>query len=151
MRQVTALVVLLAWVVAGVSTGAQTQTWVVIEAGGSERGAFVPRSAPSTEGGPSVGVYLFDRKDVRTRDGQALTGFEFLGWTEGAATRVQVFALVPKDGVPDTYLPMGDARNLQRRDCASYLVVTGQSQTIAEMTALGVPPMVLRTAMRNVQ
>lgn len=63
----------------------------------------------------------------------------------------RVFALVPKDGVPNTYMPNGDAKNLQRRDFASYLVVTGQSQTIAEMTALGVPPMVLRTVMRDVQ
>lgn len=151
MRRMLALVTAIACGLAGMSTWAQQHTWVVIEAGGQERGAFVPGSAPYTKHGPSVDVFLFDRKDVRTREGQALTGFEFIGWTEGAATRVQVFALVPKNGVPNTYLPKGDARNLQRRDFASYLVVAGQPQSIAEMTALGVPPMVLRTAMREVQ
>ncbi len=151
MRQTAALVVSIAWVLAGVSIGAQTQTWVVIEAGGNERGAFVPRSAPYTEGGPTVGVYLFDRQNVRTSDGQALTGYEFLGWTEGTGIRVQVFALVPKEGVPSTYTPNGDAMNLQRRDFASYLVRPGQSQSITEMTALGIPPMALRAALRDVR
>lgn len=149
MRRIFALVIAVACGLAATPTGAQQHIWVVIEAGGHERGAFVSRSAPYTEGGPSVGVYLFDRKDVRTRDGQALTGFEFLGWTEGVGTRVQVFALVPKDGMPNTYLP--DPKNLRRRDFASYLVVAGQSQSIVEMTALGVPPMVLRTSMRDGQ
>src|SRR5258705_12121980 len=102
MRQVAALVVSIASVLAAASISAQTPTWVVIEAGGSERGAFIPRSAPYNEGGPTVGVYLFDRQNVRMSNGEALTGFEFLGWTEGTGIRVQVFALVPKEGAPNT-------------------------------------------------
>lgn len=131
------------------STWAQERTWVTIDAAGKERGAFVPRDMPYTQGGPSVGVYLFDRQNVRTPDGQALTGFEFIGWTEGAATRVQVFALVPRDGVPNTYMPEGDPRNLVRRDFASYPLAPGQSQSIEEMRALGIEPMVLRSVVRN--
>ena len=148
MRQIAALVVSIAWVLAGASTWAQTQTWIVIEAGGNERGAFVPRSAPYTEGGPTVGVYLLDRQNVRTADGEALTGFEFCGWTEGTGIRVRVFALVPKEGEQNIYMPNGDAKNLQRRDFASYLVGPEESQSITEMTTLGIQPMVLRAALR---
>jgi hypothetical protein len=151
MRQMAALVVSITWVLAGALGWAQTQTWIVIEAGGKERGAFVPRTSPYTEGGPTVGVYLFDRQNVRTGDGDALTGFECLGWIEGTAIRVQVFALVPKTGQPNTYMPNGDAKNLQRRDFASYLVRPGQSRSITEMKALGIEPLVLRAAVRDVR
>jgi hypothetical protein len=151
MYRIAALIVSIAGALGGASAWAQTQTWVVIEAGGKERGAFVPRSAPYTEGGPAVGVYLSDRQNLRTRDGEALTGFEFLGWTDGTGIRVQVFALVPRDGAPNTYMPNGDASNLQRRDFATYLVGPGQSQSITEMRALGIQPMVLRAALRDVR
>jgi len=149
MRTSIALIVSLVCVCAGTLTFAQQQTWIVIEAGGAERGGFVPKNAPYTEGGPTVGVYLFDRQNVRMPDGLALTGFEFLGWAEGTATRVQVFALVPKESVPNTYMPNGDAKNLRRRDFASYLVASGQSQAITEMTNVGIQPMVLRATLRD--
>ena len=132
----------------GPSMRAQARTWIRIDADGKERGSFVPRTAPYTKDGPSVGVYLVDRQDVRTPDGRALTGFEFIGWTEGAATRVVVFALVAKDGVPNTYLPDGDAGNLTRGDFATYLLRPGDSRSITEMKALGIEPMVLRSVNR---
>jgi hypothetical protein len=150
MRQITiGSFIAIALLVSGSRTWAQERTWITITAAGTERGGFVPRDVPYTQGGPSVGVYLFDRQDVRMPDGQALTGFDFIGWREGAATRVQVFALLPKAGMPNTYLPGGDNRNLARRDFASYLVRPDGSQPIAEMSALGIPPMVLRSVVRN--
>ena len=57
--------------VSGSRTWAQERTWITITAADTERGAFVPRDMPYTQGGPSVGVYLVDRKDVRMPDGQA--------------------------------------------------------------------------------
>ena len=135
--------------VSGSLMWAQELTWVTIDAGGTERGAFVPRNTPYTQGGPSVGVYLLDRQDVRMPDGLVLTGFDFIGWREGGATRVQVFALVPKDGVPNTYLPDGDPRNLTRRDFANYLVGSGDSRAITEMRALGIDAMTLRSVART--
>jgi hypothetical protein len=126
----------------------EPQTWLVIEANGQERGGFVPKRAPYTQGGPTVGVYLFDQQNVRMQDGQALTGFEYLGWTEGTDTRVVVYALVPKEGAPNVYMPGGDAANLQRRDFATYAVASGQSQAVSEMRSLGIEPMVLRATSR---
>src|SRR5262245_42640947 len=131
------------------TTWTQGRTWITITAAGTERGGFVPRDVPYAQGGPSVGVYLFDRQAIRMPNGHALTCFDFIGWSEAAATRVQVFALVPKDGMPNTYLPGGDNRNLARRDFASYLVRPGESQRISEMSALGIPPMVLQSLDRN--
>ena len=128
---------------------AQEQTWITIATSGKERGAFVPRHQPYTQGGPAVSVYLFDQKDVRTPAGEALTGFDFIGWIEGNATRVQVFALVPNDGAPNTFMPGGDSRNLIRRDFASYLLEAGQSQPIIEMRTLGIEPMVIRSVNRS--
>jgi hypothetical protein len=142
-------VIAIALLVSGSRMWAQERTWITITVAGMERGGFVPRDVPYTQRGPSVGVYLFDRQDVRMPDGQALTGFDFIGWREGAATRVQVFALVPKSGTPNTYLPGGDSRNLDRRDFASYLVRPDEAQPIAEMSTLGIPPMVLRSVVRN--
>ena len=139
----------MALVLSASSTWAQRRTWITIDAAGKERGAFVPRAVPYTQGGPSVGVYLVDRQDVRMPDGRILTGLDFIGWSEGAGTRVQVFALVPKDGIPNTYLPGGDARNLVRRDYATYRLAPGQSRPIAEMRALGIEPMVVRSVART--
>jgi hypothetical protein len=62
--------------------GQQTQTWITIAANGIERGGFVPRDTPYSQGGPAVSVYVLDRQDVRTGDGLSITGFEFIGWAE---------------------------------------------------------------------
>src|SRR5690349_21104632 len=71
------------------------ETWIMIQSGGKEQGAFVPQLRPYTEGGPAVSVYL-KNKNVRTKDGLVVTGFEFIGWKEASANRVLVFALVPR-------------------------------------------------------
>jgi hypothetical protein len=124
---------------------------ITISANGIERGSFVPRPTPYTQGGPAVQVYLFDQRNVRTADGLVITGFEFIGWTEGEATRVLVFALVPQKGAPNTYLPNGDADLLTRRDFATYRIGMDQEVAVAEMRGLGIEPMILaaRTAPAN--
>src|SRR4030095_15715811 len=76
----------------------QADTFISITAGAVQRGGFIPRPTPYSQGGPAVSVYLIDQKDVRTSDGLVITGFEFIGWTEGDATSVQIFALVPQKG-----------------------------------------------------
>ena len=121
----------------------QTQTVIGITANGIERGSFIPRDTPYTQGGPAVGVYLVDRRDIRTSDGLVVTGFEFIGWTEGDATRVQVFALVPRKGAPNTYMPNGNPDLLERRDFASYRILSDQGIGIQEMRSLGLEPMIL--------
>jgi hypothetical protein len=124
-------------------------TWIVVKTFGTERASFVPREMPYFQGGPSVSVYLIDqrsrqpRDNVRLQDGLIVTGFEFIGWTEGDRTRVQVFALVPSKDAPNTYMPGGKPELLQRRDFASYQISRGDSVAIDEMTALNIEPMVL--------
>lgn len=122
----------------------QADTLISISAGSVERGGFIPRPVPYSEGGPAVSVYLIDHKDVRTTDGLVITGFEFIGWTEGDGTRIQVFALVPRKGAPNTYLPNGDGDLLERRDFASYRIFRDQGIAIGEMRDLGVDPMIIR-------
>ena len=56
---------------------------------------------------------------------------------------------MPKGGTPNTYMPGGDHRNLARRDFATYLVRPDKAQPIAEMSALRIPPMVLRSVVRS--
>jgi hypothetical protein len=121
----------------------QPDTFITISAGAVQRGGFIPRSTPYTQGGPAVSVYLFDRKDIRTSDGLIITGFEFIGWAEGDGTRVLVFALVPQKGAPNTYMPNGTADLLERRDFATYQILRDQGVAIAEMRDLGLEPMIL--------
>jgi hypothetical protein len=125
--------------------GAQTQsdTFVSITAGSIQRGGFIPRTTPYTQGGPAVSVYLFDQRNVRTSDGLVITGFEFIGWAEGDGTRVLVFALVPQKGAPNTYMPDGKAESLERRDFATYRILHDQGVAVVEMRDLGVEPMIL--------
>ena len=125
------------------------ETWIVVQADGKERAAFLPAAQPYTEGGPAVSVYLMDRKDVRTKDGLVVTGFEFIGWKEASTNRVVVFTLVPREGAPNTYMPNGDEKNLRRQDFATYTVGAEELRRVEEMKALGIEPMVLRTAMRK--
>ena len=140
------LMAVLALVGSIVSPGAaqmQSETFISITAGSIQRGGFIPRSNPYTDGGPAVSVYLLDRKDVRTGDGLVITGFEFIGWAEDDGTRVQVFALVPQEGAPNTYLPNGDHELLARRDFASYRILRDQGVAVAEMRDLGLEPMLV--------
>ena len=123
--------------------GQQPDTWITITANGIQRGGFIPRSAPYMQGAPAVSVYLIDPQDVRTADGLVVTGFEFIGWTESDATRVQVFLLVPRIGAPNTYLPGGGDQLLERRDFATYRILRDQGVAVTEMRELGIEPMIL--------
>jgi hypothetical protein len=126
----------------------QEETWVVVQAGGKERAAFVPAVKPYTEGGPAVSVYL-EKRNIRTKEGLVVTGFEFIGWKEASTNRVLVFALVPREDAPNAYMPDGDEKNLRPQDFATLTVKDGQSLPIEEMKALGIEPMVLRAAPRK--
>ena len=122
------------------------ETWIVVQADGKDRAAFVPELKPYTQGGPAVSVYL-NREDVRTKDGLVVTGFEFIGWKEASTNRVMVFALIPREDATNTYMPDGDEKNLRRRDFATYTVRRGQTP-VEEMKTLGIKPMVLRAEAR---
>lgn len=123
--------------------GAASPGTVQVYAGGKLRGAFEPRGAPYGTDGPSVSVYL-ERRDVKTADGQVVTGLEFIGWQEGEGVRVQVFLLVPAIGVPNTYLPDGKAERLARRYFSSVLLAKGDELALSKMQELGVEPMNVR-------
>jgi hypothetical protein len=128
--------------------GQTSQTWISISADGQERGAFAPRPAPYTNGGPSVSVALWEQQGVRGPDGLIITAFEFIGWREGDSTRVQVFALVPRKDAPNVYRPALEGDLLERRDFATYAVGPGQKVEIAEMKPLGAPAMTLISELR---
>jgi hypothetical protein len=123
--------------------GAASPGTVQVYAGGKLRGAFEPRGEPYGTDGPSVSVYL-ERRDVKTADGQVVTGLEFIGWREGEGVRVQVFLLVPAIGVPNTYLPDGKAERLARRYFSSVLLARGDQLVLSKMQELGVEPMNVR-------
>jgi hypothetical protein len=116
---------------------------VQVYAGGKLRGAFEPRGEPYAADGPSVSVYL-EKRDVKTPDGQALTGFELIGWREGQGVRVQVFLLVPAKGEANAYLPEGKAERLARRHFSSMLLAKGDEVLLTKMRELGLEPMKLR-------
>jgi len=117
---------------------------VEIYANGERRAALTARPAPYTTNGPSVSVYLLDKKDAKTPDGRIVTGFRFIAWDEGDATRVVVFALVPRAGARNVYLPGGRDSNLARRDFSTHLIPTNGQVIVSQMKELGVAPMELR-------
>jgi len=128
--------------------GAGPETWIVVKSGGKDRVAFSPATEPYTEGGPAVRVFL-EKTDARTRDGLVVTGFEFIGWKEASTNRVLVFALIPRDGAPNTYMPDGDEKNLRRQDFAALTMRDGQTLPIEGMKVLGIEPMILRATVRK--
>jgi hypothetical protein len=135
---------LLAISMAGLAlVGAAAVGTVQVYAGGKLRGAFEPRGEPYATDGPSVSVYL-EKRNVKTSDGQAVTGFEFIGWQEGQGVRVQVFLLVPAKGAANTFLPDGKAELLARRYFSTVLLARGDEVVLAKMQELGVEPMKLR-------
>lgn len=108
----------------------------------SQAGSFIPSPVPSIQGGHSASVYLLSGQDVRTTDGLRIIGFSFVGWVEGDATRVQVFALVPRGGAPDVDLRYRPEL-LDGREFASYRISAGETIAITEMRSLGIDPMML--------
>lgn len=143
MARLMAVLVLVGSLVSPGAAQMQSDTFISITAGSIQRGGFVPRLTPYTQGGPAVSVYLFDQRNVRTSDGLVITGFEFIGWAEGDGTRVLVFALVPRNGTPNTYMPNGTDDLLTRREFATYRILRDQGVAVAEMRDIGVEPMIL--------
>ena len=124
---------------AGVASAEAVQVY----AEGKLRGAFEPRGEPYAADGPSVSVYL-EKREVKTADGQVLTGFEFIGWREGQGVRVQVFFLVPAKGEANAYLPEGKVERLARRHFSSVLLAKGDEVLLTKMRELGLEPMKVR-------
>ena len=128
-------------------TLAQTdKTQVVVDAPAAPgwspvRASFVPRDVPYFEAGPSVSVPAV-RSDARLPDGQIVSGFAFIGWSEGDSTRVMVFALTAPKGATNTYMPSG-SHDFERRDFATYRIASGGSVQVAEMRTLGLEPITL--------
>ena len=129
-------------------TESATGDTLEILANGKRRGGLTPRAEPYTSGGPSVAVYLVDQKNVRTADGEVVTGFEFTAWREGQGTRVLVRVLVPRSGAPNTYLPGGRPENLARRDFSTHFLAASDELSVTRMQELGVVPMVVRSLAR---
>ncbi len=123
--------------------GAGSTGTVQIYADGKLRGAFEPRGEPYASDGPSVLLYL-EKQDVKTADGQVVTGFEFIGWPAGQGIRVQVLLLVPAKGEADSFLPEGRAERLAHRYFTSVLLAKGDEVVLSKMQKLGVTPMKLR-------
>ncbi len=134
----------LAAAIAGIClVGAASAGTVYIYADGKLRGAFEPRGEPYATDGPSVSVYL-EKRDVRTTDGQVVSGFEFIGWPEGQGVRVQVLILVPAKGEANSYVPEGKTERLARRYFISVLLAKGDEVVLAKMRELGLEPMKVR-------
>lgn len=117
---------------------------------GGLRGLLEPKTEPYFSDGASVSVFLLgkqalsDNQDVKTADGKVVTGFKFIGWHEGQGTRVMAFVLIPREGVDNTYLPDGDAKNLMPREFSTHLVGPTGEVPVSKMRELGLEPMVLR-------
>jgi len=124
--------------------GAAFGATVEIFAGGKLRGAFTPRAEPYSTGGPSARVSLFDNQTVKTADGKAVSGFEFVGWREGKRTRVKVFVLLPGKGQANTYIPGDQPERMARREFSSHLLGPADDVAISKMKELGLAPMLLR-------
>jgi hypothetical protein len=97
---------------------------------------------PYFESGPVAKMYLPSGTDARTRDGRPIVGFEFTAWTEGDATRGQVFALVATSGSPNVDVRYR-ADLVERTEFASYRLRPGESIPITEMRSIGLEPMVV--------
>jgi hypothetical protein len=98
--------------------------------------SFVPRDRPYTQGGPSAGFHVAEDAGAHTADGRIISGIEVIGWHEGDAIRVLVFALVPREGEPNRYTT--DGKVLARVDAGTYLLIPGHAQALDELSALGV-------------
>jgi TonB family protein len=124
-----------------------TKIEIHITVDGRDSAGFVPRDEPYTQGGPSAGVHVPPDSPARVRDGRVISGFEFIGWTEGPRTRVLVLALVPAVGEPNVYT--SDAKRLQRVDLASYLVGPELDVTVGAIQGTGFGPVVRLRAVRS--
>ena len=110
---------------------------------GSAAGLLARPEPYFSEGGPVAKMYLPSGTNARTRDGRSIVGFEFTAWTEGDATRGQVFALVSATNAsPDIDLRYR-ADLVRRSEFASYRLRPGESVPITEMQSLGLEPMVV--------
>jgi hypothetical protein len=121
---------------------------VSVERNGKVCVTMQPRpTPPQLEGQQAGACYLFDEKDVRDQDGDAVTGYAFYPWNEGSKTVVRVFSLVPAAGAPNRYLanPGDDPeKTLRLKRLADYTISPGRPIPIDEMKKAGLAPMIMR-------
>ncbi len=127
--------------------GAQSQSWVVATVSGQERVAFLPPREPYTSGGPAVSVPMLAGQMVRLPSGEAVEGFEFIGWHECDAIRIVVRALIPRE-LERALAARHDDDRLERRQVATLLLRPGATVAVERMRELGATPVELKSVER---
>lgn len=117
--------------------GVQNQAWVyVAEDGGRLWGRFLPGLEPYAPGcGPGVGSR---ERGLKTVKGEPIDGLDLVGWREGEAWRVVVYAMLAGDPDPAANRDCADSR--RRHEIASVLVRPGGDAVLEKMKAVGARP-----------
>ena len=93
-------------------------------------------------------VFFSWNHNARDSKGRIVTGLGFRAWMSGKEARVAVYALVPRDGVPNRYLATTreGLDDLEPVPFAEFGIAVGASRKLDEMKALGMEPMLVSCA-----
>lgn len=128
-------------------TAAPSDEWVrVYRADGTGGAAFIPLPSAYVYDGPSVSVFVHGADVGKTALDQPVRGAKFIGWKEGDATRVTVYALL---GEPADWPEMSERapRDLEESlmpvQIGVYHVTRGARVTIDALERYGMKPMTI--------
>ncbi|MEO7190198.1 MAG: hypothetical protein ABI051_04010, partial [Vicinamibacterales bacterium] len=93
-----------------------------------------------------LNLHVAESAHARLADGRAISGIRLIGWREGNAIRVLIFALVPRAGQPSSYTT--DPGRLTRADVATYLIGMSQTVFVDELPRIGMEPLTIRLEVR---
>lgn len=96
-------------------------------------------STPYTQGGPSATATLPAGSGAKTQQGRVVCGVLIRAWSEADGARVQLYALVPRNEVPNEFT--SNPSDLREEEFASYHLRPGESVPIEEMSAFGTQPL----------
>lgn len=144
-KQLCVIVGVLASACLSTIVSAQAGAMIKVEDGKLCKIGFGPRDPPPKPPQTAAACVVYP-KDVRDHDGEVVSEIGFYAWTEGTATRVQVFLMVPAPGAPNRWLKEkgDDPKLLRLKAFATYQISLGQSKRIEELKTLGLEPWVMR-------
>jgi hypothetical protein len=112
------------------------QAWAAVSGEDEPWGRFLPGSEPYAPGcGPGVGERV---RGLKTAQGEPIDTLDLVGWKEGDAWRIVVYAMLAGAPGPAANSACDDSR--RRREIASVHVPAGREAVLEQMKTIGARP-----------
>ena len=123
-----------------------TRAILVDETGQSRVGTQARKVRPrKPDSGFGTAAFVYRNHNVKDQKGRVVSGLSVVAWEDGDRVRVAVYTLVPRRGVPNTYLGQREtAGYLEMADFVEFALAVGEKRELIELSRLGLEPWTIK-------